>query len=595
VTLLKGVGAMPKSLDETGVIQVDGAWATSVKYVAEALGPNVGTVDLRFMQGRAEVGRVAVSREHLSDLLGEQNRSAIERHIANDADKYLPVVTGELRGRRLHYQEVTLATSAPRAAENSIAATPTPERVPGVETRLEPPGDSAQDRGPQPNLNAPDAFDGNTEKRRRANETQGSESSTRPVAPVPAHIAAKYLVKGNVYHFDDQTVAFVDKGTALTVKTHNKAIIHDLVTIAQARDWQAVTVSGTQAFRREAWKAAAAAGLSVSGYTPSEIERVAVDRERGRRAPSKPSEIVRGETASARGAPESAAPREPGAGSPDAKRDIGVRYGTLVAHGEAPYRHDSSQSASYFVTLKDAAGHERTTWGVGLKDALLESKTAAAVNDWVGIRRVGSTPVTVVQRSVDEDGEVVAQAIGAKRHNWEVEKAEHFKQRSGAPSQDHRPTSTVSEKTAVSTPKEQPAQEFGTQGLTREQEAAAAIRSAATTREELQLKFPELNKAVFQHLASHDQFAEAYVKSGLIRESDRAQVIAQMRERLASKLERGAIIREPDNKEVNTLIRRSVNRVAADIGRPPIEIQPRSPDPPSARAVVTREDVQVRA
>jgi len=104
-----------------------------------------------------------------------------------------------------------------------------------------------------------------------------------------------------------------------------------------------------------------------------------------------------------------------------------------------------------------------------------------------------------------------------------------------------------------------------------------------------------MNKAVFQHLASHDQFAEAYVKSGLIRESDRAQVIAQMRERLAGKLERGAIIREPDNKEVNTLIRRSVNRVAADIGRPPIEIQPRSPDSPSGHTAVTREDVQVRA
>ncbi len=51
-----------------------------------------------------------------------------------------------------------------------------------------------------------------------------------------------------------------------------------------------------------------------------------------------------------------------------------------------------------------------------------------------------------------------------------------------------------------------------------------------------------------------------------------------MRDRLASKLEHGAVIREPDNKEVNTLIRRSVNRVAADIGRPPIEIQPRSPE-----------------
>jgi hypothetical protein len=73
---------MPNNLDQTGVIQVDGAWATSVKYAAEALGPNVGSVELRFMQGRAEVGRVAVSREHLSELLGRKTgarSSAISR------------------------------------------------------------------------------------------------------------------------------------------------------------------------------------------------------------------------------------------------------------------------------------------------------------------------------------------------------------------------------------------------------------------------------------------------------------------------------------------------------------------------------------
>ena len=63
---------------------------------------------------------------------------------------------------------------------------------------------------------------------------------------------------------------------------------------------------------------------------------------------------------------------------------------------------------------------------------------------------------------------------------------------------------------------------------------------------------------------------------------------------MASKLEQGAVIREPDNKEVNTLIRRSVNRVAADIGRPPIEIQARALESPPARTTVTREDVQVR-
>ena len=137
-------------------------------------------------------------------------------------------------------------------------------------------------------------------------------------------------------------------------------------------------------------------------------------------------------------------------------------------------------------------------------------------------------------------------------------------------------------------------QELGARTLTREQEVAAAIRSAATTREELQLKYPEVNQAVFHHLASHDQFAEAYVRSGLIREADRAQVIAQMRERLASQVERGKTIREPDNNQVNTLIRRSVNRVAADIGRPPLEIEPRTAAAAAERAAAVREDVQVR-
>src|SRR5271170_3441041 len=120
---------MPTNFDETGVIQVDGAWATSVKYAADALGPNTGSVDLRFMQGRAEVGRASVSRDRLSEVLGEPNRSAIERHIANDADKYLAVVAGELRGRRLHYQEVALANAEPNPPENTLGATPSRERA----------------------------------------------------------------------------------------------------------------------------------------------------------------------------------------------------------------------------------------------------------------------------------------------------------------------------------------------------------------------------------------------------------------------------------------------------------------------------------
>src|SRR5258707_6451955 len=119
---------MPDNLDQTGVIHVDGAWVTSVKYSAEALGPDTGNIDLRFLQGRAEVGRIAIPRERLSELLGERNRSAIERHIANDADKYLAVVAGELRGPQLHYQKVALTKDEPNASENTIGAMPNRER-----------------------------------------------------------------------------------------------------------------------------------------------------------------------------------------------------------------------------------------------------------------------------------------------------------------------------------------------------------------------------------------------------------------------------------------------------------------------------------
>jgi putative DNA primase/helicase len=603
---------MAKTFDQTGVMQVNGAWATRVKYAAEVLGPNAGTVDVRFMQGRAEVVRVSLSREQLGEVLGEANRAAIERHVANDADKYLSVVSGELRGRRLHYRDVTLPAADLRTQENSIAAAPTQtsERRP-VENSVRTAERAAQNRARDAAStkeavtstgtaaeSAEHVVEGTqekgTERSQRAGAGPSAESVAGPPAPVPAHIAAKYLVKGNTYHFDDQTVAFVDKGTRLTAKTHNKAIIQDLVAIAKSRDWQEVTVAGTQAFRRAAWKEAYVAGLTVIGYTPSDIERAAVERERGHRAApteKSPAERKNPEPGRGSGSVPSDSPSDPRL----RQSEKGVVYGRLVAHGEAPYQHDGTKSASYFVTIKDASGRERTSWGVGLGEAIRESKTAPAVNDQVGIRRTGATPVTVVQHSIDDQGTTVSQPIEAKRNQWVVEKAEYFEREPGVKPDLPRQPVTPVERTAVQTTTEGAPQPLGTQPMTREQEAAAAIRSAATTREELQLKYPELNKAVFQHLASHDQFAEAFVKAGLIRESDRAQVIAQMRDRLATKLEQGGAIKEPNNKEVKALIRRSVNRVAADIGRQPIEIEPRTPEQMPTRTTVAREDVQVRA
>ena len=72
-------------------------------------------------------------------------------------------------------------------------------------------------------------------------------------------------------------------------------------------------------------------------------------------------------------------------------------------------------------------------------------------------------------------------------------------------------------------------------------------------------------------------------------------MIAQMRERLAGQVERGQPVHEPDGKQVSLLIRRSVDRVAADLRRATPEVRSTNLEPVAPTKPLVREDVQVRA
>lgn len=67
--------------------------------------------------------------------------------------------------------------------------------------------------------------------------------------------------------------------------------------------------------------------------------------------------------------------------------------GKLVSHGEAPYQHDEEKDTSYYVTLKNDDGIERTTWGVGLKETL--ENLAPQKGDDIVLERLGTEPVLV--------------------------------------------------------------------------------------------------------------------------------------------------------------------------------------------------------
>ena len=76
-----------------------------------------------------------------------------------------------------------------------------------------------------------------------------------------------------------------------------------------------------------------------------------------------------------------------------AAQDEFTNAGRLVEHGAAPYEHDPKNSDSYFVTLENAKGEQRTIWGVDLERAMKEA--APEIGERIGLQHLGSTPVTL--------------------------------------------------------------------------------------------------------------------------------------------------------------------------------------------------------
>ncbi|MEW9539106.1 Ti-type conjugative transfer relaxase TraA [Agrobacterium radiobacter] len=70
-----------------------------------------------------------------------------------------------------------------------------------------------------------------------------------------------------------------------------------------------------------------------------------------------------------------------------------TKAGRLVDHGIASYKHNPQSRDSYFVTLENDKGEQRTVWGVDLKRAMQEA--SPAIGDRIGLQHEGATPVTL--------------------------------------------------------------------------------------------------------------------------------------------------------------------------------------------------------
>jgi len=289
------------------------------------------------------------------------------------------------------------------------------------------------------------------------------QRSFRDADPVPEAVRAHFVQVGKDYYFEDGARAFRDHGHKLTSRSENNELVRSLIAIALVRGWQEITVSGSERFRRRAWREATVTGLLVRGYKPTEFEQARLVRDvASARKPapprvplvepspsSSPTNSTTDESATRATLPrkprpvptpthppppaassvkpaKSNAPRESDSATATRRREL---VGALVKHGYATYEFHPHGEPSYYVTLKTSEG-ERTLWGVDLERAIREAKSAPQVGDEVTVRRVAREKVKVLRREVSPEGELLGQRpIEAERNRWAIEKSSFLEER----------------------------------------------------------------------------------------------------------------------------------------------------------------------
>jgi Large polyvalent protein-associated domain 7 len=250
---------------------------------------------------------------------------------------------------------------------------------------------------------------------------------------VPQSVRDRFVQDGNRFYFPDGAPAFRDLGRKLTTPSENTQVVHSLIQIAQSRRWSEVTVTGTERFRREAWKQARLAGVAVRGYRASEEERAELIRALGRNLPG-PAERIDSVSASApvSDAPQVAVPAADTAAVSNMGAGPTERIaGRLMEHGKDAYRHDPDQPSSYFVRLQTPSG-PREVWGKDLERAVSASLTRPKIGDEVVLQRTGRDAVTVLRSERDESGAPTERPLDTYRNRWVIETREFLEQRAKA-------------------------------------------------------------------------------------------------------------------------------------------------------------------
>lgn len=86
------------------------------------------------------------------------------------------------------------------------------------------------------------------------------------------------------YRGDANRVAFTETTFRLATDNNNPSVARSMVDVAEARNWQALRVSGNEDFKRMVWLEASLRGVKALGYEPQLVDQELLKREREARA-----------------------------------------------------------------------------------------------------------------------------------------------------------------------------------------------------------------------------------------------------------------------------------------------------------------------
>lgn len=117
-------------------------------------------------------------------------------------------------------------------------------------------------------------------------------------------LTGKFLRVGNkLYRTSDDTKPIV-RLEPDRLKTSNIDALPDILRIAKANGWTSVRINGGDSFKKAAFLAAAAQGLTVENYTPSKVAQAEADRLQSRLAEREKRREAKNATSKSRQPPD---------------------------------------------------------------------------------------------------------------------------------------------------------------------------------------------------------------------------------------------------------------------------------------------------